>query len=83
MVLFLAAKSVISARITDQVQIDFDNENDDFCDENSHIFYDYGDENDQKTDKYHGLLVKLLGKKRTKTTGQGSTPSPPKRAMPI
>ena len=55
----------------------------------SHIFDDYGDENDQKTDKYHGFLVKytpfwtlLLGKKkRNKTTGQGSTP-PPIQAMP-
>ena len=41
-----------------QVQIDFDNENDDFCDENGNSFDDYGDENDQKTDKYHGFLVK-------------------------
>merc|ERR550517_1133778 len=38
----------------------------------------------KKTDKYYGFLVKiypfqalLLGKKRTKTTRQGSTPIPP------
>ena len=36
-----------------QVQIDFDNKNGDFCDEKSNNFDDYGDENDQKTDKYH------------------------------
>ena len=41
--------------LQNQVQIDFDNENDDFCDENSNSFDDYGDENDQKTDKYHGF----------------------------
>ena len=43
-----------------QVQIDFDNENDDFCDKNGNSFDDYGDENDQKTDKYHGFLVKYI-----------------------
>ena len=66
-----------------QVQIDFDNENDDFCDENGNSFDDYGDENDQKTDKYQGILVKYthLGtitslKKKDQTTGQGSTPPP-------
>ena len=65
-----------------QVPIDFDKKND-FCDENSNNFDDFGDENDQKTDKYHGLLVKLLGKKKDQNNGQGSTPSPPKRAMPV
>ena len=29
-----------------------------FYDENSNNFDDYGDENDQKTDKYHGFSVK-------------------------
>ena len=74
-----------------QVQIDFDNENDDFCDENSNNFDDYGDENDQKTDKSHGFLVKiiplyalLLGKKGPKQLGKGRPPHiPPKQAMPI
>ena len=28
-------------------------------DENCDNFDDYGDENDQKTDKYHGFLVKI------------------------
>ena len=37
----------------------FSKKNGDFCDENSNNFDDYGDENDQKTDKYHGLLVKI------------------------
>ena len=34
-------------------------QNYDFCDENSHHFDGYGDENYQKTDKYHGFLVKI------------------------
>ena len=73
-----------------QVQIDFDNENDDFCDENGNSFDDYGDENDQKTDKYHGFLVKYtpfkhyyLVKKKAKTTRQGSTPPPPYGQCPF
>ena len=59
MVLFPAAKNEVLARVQNQIQIDFDNENDVFCDENSNTFDDYGDENDQKTDKYHGFLVKI------------------------
>ena len=72
MVLFSAAKNDILARITESSSNLFDNENDDFCNENWN-FDDYGDENDQRTDKYHGFLVKIyhfwaliLGKKRTK-----------------
>ena len=42
-----------------QVQIDFENENYDFCNKNSNNFDDFGDENDQKTDKYHDFLVKI------------------------
>ena len=34
--------------LQNQIQIDFDNENDDFCDENSNNFDDYSDKNDQK-----------------------------------
>ena len=34
--------------------------NDDFCNENSNNFDDNGNENDQKTDKYHGFLVKIF-----------------------
>ena len=41
--------------LQNRVQIDFDNENDEFCDENSNNFDDYGDEND----KIHGFLVKI------------------------
>ena len=55
-VLFSAAKTTLQRVLQNQVQIDFDIENDDFCDENGND--DYGDENDQKTDKYHGFLVK-------------------------
>ena len=42
-VLFPVAKNNILA-----IKIDFDNENDDICDENSNTFDDYGDEYDQK-----------------------------------
>ena len=71
-----------------QVQIDFDNENDDFCDENGNSFDDYGDENDQKTDKYHGFLVKytpfkhyyLVKKDQNNRAGVNPLP-PPKRAI--
>ena len=59
MVLFSAAKNDILGILQNQVQINFDNENEDFCDKNSNTFDDYGDENDQKTDKYHGSLVKI------------------------
>ena len=52
---------------------------------------DYGDENDQKQtntmpfkSKYTPFRHNYLVKKRTKSTGQGSTPPPEKeRAMPI
>ena len=56
---FQLPKTTFKRVLQNQVQIDFDNENDDFCDENCNNFDDYGDENDQKTDKYHGLLVKI------------------------
>ena len=59
MVLFPAAKNDTKRVLQNQVQIDFDDKYGDFCDENSNNFDDYGDENDQKTDKYHGFLVKL------------------------
>ena len=60
MVLFSAAKTTLKRVLQNQVQIDFDNENDDFCDENGNSFDDYCDENDQKTDNYHGFLVKYI-----------------------
>ena len=48
----------------------------DFCDENNNNVDDYGDENYQKTDKYHGFLLKiypfkarLFGKKRDQNKG--------------
>ena len=47
-VLILANKNKMLGILQNQVQIDFDNENDDFCDENSNTFNDYVDENDQK-----------------------------------
>ena len=60
--------------LQNQVQIDFDNENDDFCDEINNNFDDYGDENDQ----IHGFLVKiysfqalLLGKKKDQNKRAG------------
>ena len=77
MVLFPAAKNDTKRVLQNQVQIDFDNENDDFCDENCNNFDVYGDENDQKTDKYHGLLVKLLGKKKDQNNRAGVNPLPP------
>ena len=46
--------------LQNQVHIDFDNENHEFCDENSNNFDDQGDANYQKTDKYHGVLVKIF-----------------------
>ena len=49
---FRPSKMTFQRVLQNQVQIDFDNENDDLCDENSNNFDNYGDENDQKTDKY-------------------------------
>ena len=56
---FRPPKTTYQRILQNQVQIDFDNANDDFCDENGNNFDDYGDENDQKTDKYHVFLVKI------------------------
>ena len=56
---FWPTKTKVQRLLQNQVQIDFDNEHDDFCDENCNNFDDSGDENDQKTDKYHGFLVKI------------------------
>ena len=81
----------ISEILQNQVQIDYDNDNTDCYDCYGDNFDDFGDENYRTPEIYHGFLAKiysfealLLGfKKRTKTTGQGSTPSPPKQAMPV
>ena len=50
--LFRLPKTTFQRVLQNQVQIDFNNENDDFCDENSNNFDGYGDENDQKTDEH-------------------------------
>ena len=50
---FWPTKTKFQRVLQNQVHINFDNENDDFCDENSNNFDDYSDGNDQKTDKYH------------------------------
>ena len=81
---FRPSKTTFSCVLQNQAQINFDNKNDYFCDENSHIFDDYGDENDQKKTNtmpfksiYTPFRHNYLVKKRTKSTGQGSTPHPP------
>ena len=38
--------------LQNQIQIDFDNENDDFCDENSNTFDDFCDENRNTFDDF-------------------------------
>ena len=54
------AVQTTSKRISqDQVEIDYDNENIDYYDDNCVDIDDYGDENNLKPDKYHGLLVKM------------------------
>ena len=45
----------------DQVQIDFDNEQDDFCDENRNNFNDHGDGNDQKQTNTMAFHCSLKG----------------------
>ena len=54
--LFRPSKRLLS---TYQVEIDYDNENIDYYDDNCVDIDDYGDENNLKPDKYHGLLVKM------------------------
>ena len=56
----VSAVQTTSKRISqDQVEIDYDNENIDYYDDNCVDIDDYGDENNLKPDKYHGLLVKI------------------------
>ena len=42
-----------------QVQIDYDNDNEDWYDDDGDNFDDYGDENYQTPDKYHYFVAKL------------------------
>ena len=67
-----------------QVQIDYDNDNEDWYDDDGDNFDDYGDENYQTPDKYHGFLVKiypfeelLLGKKKDPNNRAQVNPLPP------
>ena len=71
-------------------EIDFDDKNDNFCDENSHIFYDYGDENDQKQtntmpfkSKYTPFRHNYLVKKGPNQPGRGRPPPPPNGQCPF
>ena len=64
--------------LQNQAQIDFDNKSNYFCDENSHIFDDYGDENDQKQtntmpfkSKYTPFRYTYLVKKRDQINRAG------------
>ena len=45
---FRLQKTTFQRVLQNQIQIDIDNENEDFCEENSNTFDDYGDEYDQK-----------------------------------
>ena len=45
--------------LQNQVQIDFDNENYDFCDENSNNFDDFGDENYRTPDLENYVAIML------------------------
>ena len=66
-----------------QVQIDYDNDNEDCYDYDGDNFDDYGDENYQTPDKYNSFLVKiysfealLLGEKGPKQPCRGQPPPP-------
>ena len=70
--------------------MNYDDENFDYYNDNSDNIDAYDDDNDQKSlttmtlwSKYIPFKYYYLVKKRTKPTGQGSTPAPPKRAMPV
>ena len=66
---FRLPKTTFQRVLQNQVQIDFDDENYDFCDENINNFVDYGDENDQK--QTNTMAFRSLGHyyfvKKTKT----------------
>ena len=51
----LPPKTTFQGVLQNQAQIDYDNENDDYCDDNGDDFNDFSDENYQKPDKYYGL----------------------------
>ena len=59
---FRPAKTTFWRVLRNQVQIDYDNENDDYYDDNGDNLYDYGDGNYQKPDKYPDCQnILLLG----------------------
>ena len=67
-----------------QIPIEYDDENYEYDDDNGDNFDAYDDDNDQKPSttmtlwsKYTPFKYYYLVKKRTKTTGQGSTPPLP------
>ena len=79
--------------LQNQVQIDYDNDNEDCYDGYGDNFYEFGDENYRTPEKVHGLLVKIYSfeartitwfeKKRPKQLGRGQPPPPLNEQCPL
>ena len=56
---FQPPKKTFKCVLQNQVQINYDDENDEYNDDNGDNIHDYDDENNQKLYTHHDFLVKL------------------------
>ena len=56
---FRMSKTAFKCVLQNVVQIDYNNENYEYNDDNGDTIDDYDNEKDRKSDKYHGVILKI------------------------